>query len=278
MLHLGLIGYPIAHSLSPWIHSKLIKDQQMEGTYELFEIDPDKFDTEIVKLKAKDLDGFNVTVPYKERIIEYLDDIDDAAQFLGAVNTVKVIDGQWIGYNTDGVGYVTSIENRYPDTLKETSKVLILGSGGAARGIYYSFLQKGLRRVDLANRTVAKADHIIRELEGEDFSQPLSIEEAEYNIDKYDIVVQTSSVGMSPNDHQSIVSLSRNVRGSLFSDIVYRPKMTVFLTQAQSMGADLHFGYEMLLHQAIYSFKIWTGTNPDTDNIMKDFERKLEGE
>ncbi|GGF07419.1 shikimate dehydrogenase (NADP(+)) [Halobacillus andaensis] len=278
MLRLGLIGYPIAHSLSPWIHTRLMKDQQMEGTYELFEIDPENFKTEIVELKAKNLDGFNVTVPYKERIIEYLDDIDEAARFLGAVNTVKVKDGKWIGYNTDGIGYVTSIENRYPDTLKETSKVLILGSGGAARGIYYSFLQRGVRRVDVANRTVAKADQMISELKGGDFSQPLSIEEAEHNIDNYDIVVQTSSVGMSPNDQQSIVSVSRNLRGALFSDIVYRPKMTVFLTQAQSMGADLHFGYEMLLHQAIYAFKIWTGTNPETENIMKDFERKLEGE
>ncbi|WP_431798756.1 shikimate dehydrogenase [Halobacillus andaensis] len=278
MLRFGLIGFPIAHSLSPWIHNRLLEDQQLNGSYELFEIEPADFNKEILNLKKKELDGFNVTVPYKERIIEYLDEIDEAARFLGAVNTVKVKDGKWIGYNTDGVGYVTSIADRYPEHLKELSEVLILGSGGAARGIYYALLQKGISRVDIANRTVAKAEHIIDDLNGREKSSPLSIEEAERKLDKYDIVVQTSSVGMSPNDQQSIVKVDKKLDGALFSDIVYRPKLTMFLKQAQELGADLHFGYEMLFHQAVYAFKIWTNTSPETKKILIDFERKLEGE
>ncbi|MCP3025608.1 shikimate dehydrogenase [Halobacillus sp. A5] len=278
MLRLGLIGYPIAHSLSPWIHERLLNDQQLDGSYELFEIDPGHFDEQIIELKEQKLDGFNVTVPYKERIMDYLDDIDEGARFLGAVNTVKAENGKWVGYNTDGIGYVASIEDRFPQYLKDTSKVLILGSGGAARGIYYAFLRNQISKVDLANRTVAKAEKIIEELNGENFSTPLSTEQAESQIDQYDLVVQTTSVGMSPNDQQSIVKLKPELKGAIFSDIVYRPKMTKFLQEAKQHGANIHFGYEMLLHQAVYAFRIWTNTNPETKKIMNDFESKLEGE
>ncbi|MFC7060705.1 shikimate dehydrogenase [Halobacillus seohaensis] len=278
MFKLGLIGYPIAHSLSPWIHNRLLEEQGLKGDYQLFEIEPDQFDIRIKKLKEYDLDGFNVTVPYKERILNYLDEIDEAAEFLGAVNTVKVENGKWVGYNTDGIGYLTSLINRYPNVLKNAGKVLILGSGGAARGIYYTLLQKGVNQVDISNRTVQKAEQIIKELDGGSFSTPLTIEEAEQNIGQYDVVVQTSSVGMSPEKDQSIIDFKHIKAGALFSDIVYRPMYTAFLEKADSLGANLHFGHEMLLHQAIYAFEIWTNSEPDASNIMTAFEGKLKGE
>src|SRR5690625_2492178 len=103
MYRLGLIGYPIQHSLSPWIHNHFLKRAQLQGTYELIEISPhDSFEHAIQQLKKRDLDGFNITVPYKQHIIPYLDEVDPAAKRVGAVNTVLLKDDKWIGYNTDG--------------------------------------------------------------------------------------------------------------------------------------------------------------------------------
>ncbi|MCP3030385.1 shikimate dehydrogenase [Halobacillus sp. A1] len=278
MMKLGLIGYPIGHSLSPWIHNQLLESQNLEGSYQLYEIEPDKFEENIKSLKKENLDGFNVTVPYKEQIIPFLDEMDQAAEFLGAVNTVKVEDGKWVGYNTDGIGYFSSVTSRFENTLKDTSKVLILGSGGAARGIYHAFLQKGVRQVDIANRTVQKAEQIIKELNGEEFSEPLTIQEAGDRISEYEVVIQTTSVGMSPNENQSIIDFDDIKENALFSDIVYRPMNTKFLKRADELGAFLHYGHEMLLHQAIYAFKIWTGREPEASELIEKFENVLKGE
>src|SRR5690625_3525257 len=106
----GLIGYPIEHSLSPWIHEQFLKRTNLKGTYSIFEIETTRsFSEEMKKLKKKQLDGFNVTVPYKEKIINYLDEIDEQAERIGAVNTVLCKNNKWIGYNTDGIGYVRSL-------------------------------------------------------------------------------------------------------------------------------------------------------------------------
>nr|WP_173916075.1 shikimate dehydrogenase [Halobacillus sp. Marseille-Q1614] len=278
MLQLGLIGYPAAHSLSPWIHHQFMSDQNIEGKYSLYEIPPGEFESKIQKIKHSSLDGFNITVPYKEKIIAYLDEIDDAARFLGAVNTVKVENGKWIGYNTDGIGFYNSVAKRYPEALSSNKKVLLLGSGGAARGIYYALLKQNVSTIDIANRTEEKARKIIEDLDGTRFSKALSISDAEKKIHHYDAVIQTSSVGMSPNDDQSIVKITDIKNGSLFSDIVYRPMKTTFLKQAEALGANLHYGHEMLLYQAAGAFEIWTDAVPDTQEIMIKFENKLRGD
>ncbi|WP_082233767.1 shikimate dehydrogenase [Halobacillus massiliensis] len=278
MLQFGLIGYPAAHSLSPWIHDQFMRDQGIQGTYDIFEIPPEEFDEKIKKLKDSSLDGFNVTVPYKEKIISQLDEIDVAAKFLGAVNTVKVEDGRWIGYNTDGHGFYNSVAIRFPKALGADKKVLLIGSGGAARGIYYALLQREMSVIDIANRTKEKAAKIISELDGGRFSNALSISDAEKALNNYDVVIQTTSVGMSPNEDQSIVKIMEIKADALFSDIVYRPLKTTFLKQAEALDANLHFGHEMLLHQAAGAFTIWTGTTPDTQAIMKKFENKLRGD
>src|SRR5690625_2080200 len=110
----GLIGYPIQHSLSPWIHKQFLKQINAQGTYSIFEIKPEySFAEEMKILKNKHLDGFNVTVPYKEKILHFLDDIDEQAEQIGAVNTVVCKNDQWIGYNTDGVGYVRSLVSKF---------------------------------------------------------------------------------------------------------------------------------------------------------------------
>lgn len=107
---IGLIGYPIKHSLSPWIHQQFLQQENLQGDYSIIEIHPESnFDEEMKKLREKRLHGFNITVPYKEKILNYLDEIDEQAEQIGAVNTVLCKNGKWIGYNTDGVGYIRSL-------------------------------------------------------------------------------------------------------------------------------------------------------------------------
>ncbi|MBA2173523.1 shikimate dehydrogenase [Halobacillus locisalis] len=276
-MKLGLVGYPVGHSLSPWIHERLMEQQNVSGTYELFETSPESFDSYIETLKKEGLDGFNVTVPYKETIIPHLTDLDDSARVLGAVNTVKQTERGWIGYNTDGIGFVDSIKNRFPERLHNEAQILMLGSGGAARGIYHALIQSGVARVDVANRTPAKAEALLEMNDTMVKSKALDLQEAEEDLARYDVVIQTTSVGMSPNHNQAIISLKRLKPGAVVSDIVYRPMETAFLIDAKAQGASLHYGHEMLLQQAVYAFKIWTGTNPDAFKLLDEFESKLKG-
>ncbi|MCA0982677.1 shikimate dehydrogenase [Halobacillus yeomjeoni] len=276
MLKLGLIGYPIQHSLSPWIHEQLMAQQNVKGSYELFEIQPENFNQEIKSLKNSRLDGFNVTVPYKEKIIPYLDEIDESARALGAVNTVKCKGDQWIGYNTDGLGFVDSLIHRYPESTKYGNKALILGSGGAARGIYHALADTSLQRVDLANRTIERAEEIIQDRPVTIQSNALDLHQASERMVDYDLIIQTTTVGMSP-DTNVVVPIKDLKEGAVVCDIVYRPIKTKFLKTAQKHGASLHFGHEMLLQQAVYAFKIWTQTKPEAEPLLSKFEEKLKG-
>ncbi|WP_079479594.1 shikimate dehydrogenase [Halobacillus salinus] len=277
MLKLGLIGHPVGHSMSPWIHHALMAQQGLEGSYELFDLAPEAFEESIEELLKQPMDGFNVTVPYKEKIIPHLDRLDSSAVALGAVNTVKRTHDGWVGFNTDGTGFVHSLSNRYPEVIQPGTRILLLGSGGAARGIYFALLNSEVEQVDIANRTVARAEAIINENKTEVRSRAFDLEGAERHLAEYDVVIQTTTVGMSPNDGQTIISLTQLQEGTIVSDIVYRPMETTFLTEAKAKGAKLHFGHEMLLQQAVYAFQIWTDTNPDASALMDTFERKLKG-
>ncbi|WLR46199.1 shikimate dehydrogenase [Halobacillus litoralis] len=277
MYKLGLIGHPIGHSMSPWIHEKLMEQQGIEGKYELLEIQPDEFGEKVNLLKGKGLDGFNVTVPYKEKIIPYLDGLDESARHLGAVNTVHHTDQGWIGYNTDGRGFVHSLKNRFPDIFHKDAKALLLGSGGAARGIFEALTRTEMSRVDIANRTIKRAEDLIQDIPSKGYAGALTLEQAKNTLMDYDLIVQTTTVGMNPDHDQMIVSLDHLTKGTVVSDIVYRPMKTKFLNEAEKRGARLHFGHEMLLQQAVYAFQIWTNTEPESSLLLTEFEQKLKG-
>nr|WP_232324905.1 shikimate dehydrogenase [Halobacillus mangrovi] len=277
MLKLGLIGHPVGHSMSPWIHGKLLDQQNLQGSYELFDLEPEEFDQQIQSPEIKKLDGFNVTVPFKEKIIPYLAGLDETAKEMGAVNTVKNTSEGWIGYNTDGTGFADSLTNDYPDSLKGNTRILLLGSGGASRGIFHALAKKEVAAIDIANRTTQRAIDIIQEGSQKIKSTVLTLDEASEHLSKYDVVIQTTTVGMSPNDDQLIIPVDHLTKGTIVSDIVYRPMKTRFLQEAKKRGARLHFGHQMLLQQAVYSFKIWTETEPDASALLEEFEKKLKG-
>ncbi|WP_085991844.1 shikimate dehydrogenase [Oceanobacillus senegalensis] len=274
-----LIGYPIEHSLSPWIHEQFLRKTNIQGSYTINEIPTDApFAESIEKMKKEKVNGFNVTVPYKQKIIPLLDEMDRNAKNIGAVNTVLIKDGKLIGYNTDGKGYVRSLENKIPNLVNEKSKrILILGAGGAARGIYYGLSDAGYQHIDIANRTKEKAEEIASIKQTSTETQIITLKEAERNLSEYDVIIQTTSVGMKPEVDNSVVSLQRLKPETIVSDIVYQPIKTTFLKQAKQKGSTIHFGHTMLLYQAKLAYEIWTEIDVQIDNMDEELQLILEG-
>ncbi|AXI09523.1 shikimate dehydrogenase [Oceanobacillus zhaokaii] len=274
-----LIGFPIKHSISPWIHEQFFKRSKLQGTYIKNEIDLEAdFAERIMNMKAKEIDGFNITVPYKQKIIPFLDELDVIAQKMGAVNTVVNRNGIWKGYNTDGRGYLRSLESKFSNFGHDKSiRILILGAGGAARGIFCAFTEERFMHIDIANRTMASAEDIAMLATDDTTTKILSLEEAEQSINQYDLIIQTTSVGMKPRTDQSIISLEGLNKPVIVSDIVYQPLKTNFLMQAEAACAQIHFGHTMLLYQAQLAFEIWTGQRVSTENMDEELQLILEG-
>src|SRR5690625_2285182 len=279
MYRLGLIAYLIKHSLSPWIHESFLASTNVKGSYSIIAIDPaTSFSKSMQLLKERNLNGFNVTVPFKQSIIPFLDEVDQEAKRIGAVNTVVNKNGNWIGYNTDGKGYVRSLMDKFPglESEKEQS-VLMIGAGGAARGIYYALLTEGFTNIDIANRTLSSAQELTEFKPPSANTKIKTLEDAEAMLSDYDVVIQTTSVGMKPYEGTTVISLDKLKPSCIVSDIVYQPIKTRFLTEAESKGALLHFGHTMLLYQAQLAFEIWTNKNIELMELDTALRLQLEG-
>ncbi|GAB4073374.1 shikimate dehydrogenase [Barrientosiimonas marina] len=276
---LGLIGYPIEHSMSPWLHRQFLQKSDLPGEYSLIELASEQLLAEkLQQIKHVPFDGFNVTVPYKQEIIPYLDQLDAHARAVGAVNTVVQENGQWVGYNTDGLGYTASLKQHYPAIFqKQTSRVLLIGAGGAARGIFDGLVTAGLTRIDIANRTHSRAEPIAELGDDNVHSVILTLQEAEQQLHYYDLIIQTTNVGMKPNDKTLILSLDNLREDTIVSDIVYQPIETAFLRQAKQKGAAILHGHTMLFYQALYAFELWTSEKVKTETMEQTLKTVLEG-
>ncbi|WP_440895911.1 shikimate dehydrogenase [Amphibacillus sp. Q70] len=257
-MELGLIGYPIGHSKSPWIHQQFFDQTGIKGSYQLIEIEPSQFEQKIKQLKRSELAGFNVTIPYKEKIIPYLDEISCDAEQIGAVNTVVCRNQRWHGYNTDGMGLVTALKNSFPTLFTGGKAALILGAGGASRGIYYALANENLAAISIANRTISRAKDLLALNQTQVRGNALSFKEAEENLFQFDLIIQTTSVGMTPEFDQQVIDLSQLKKGTVVSDIVYQPFWTALLKDAERRGGFVHHGHEMLLYQAKLAFELWS--------------------
>lgn len=276
-MKLGLLGFPVKHSLSPWIHGQFLDKSGREGTYQLFETRPEELSARVKNWRAENIDGFNITIPYKQKIIPYLDKIDKEAENIGAVNTVANQNGIWTGYNTDGRGYYRSLTHSFPAVQPGTSTVLIIGAGGGARGIYHVLVSEGFARVDLTNRTEEKAVELLHSNKSNTPSAVLTLGQAEERLGEYDIIIQTTSVGMEPSEDQIPLSVKNIKPEAIASDIVYKPLNTRFLQEAAERGANIHHGHAMLLYQAQYAYEIWTGDKVPLDSILEQLEYRLRG-
>jgi shikimate dehydrogenase len=259
---LGLIGYPVAHSLSPRIHRAALHALRLDGDYTALSVSPDRLRQTLHSLVADGYCGLNVTIPHKLAVMPLTDDLSDDARAIGAVNTIVVDNGRLSGHNTDAVGFLRGLEEARFNPRART--VLVLGAGGAARAGVYT-LQRAGARVTVWNRTEPRAADLARE-----FGVLAAGGPAAELAGAWDLIVNTTSVGMSPHSEATPVRLSADgLRARCVYDLVYNPRETVLLGHARALGAQVIGGLAMLVYQAAEAFRLWTGREPPLDVMMQ---------
>ncbi|MCK6204885.1 shikimate dehydrogenase [Bacillus infantis] len=272
----AVIGDPIGHSMSPAMHNDLFGIYGLDAFYVPLKVRREDLGDAVKGLRAIGVAGFNVTVPHKTEIMPFLDEIDQLAEAIGAVNTVLNKDGKLIGYNTDGEGYVRGLASEVPDFSRK--KILIAGAGGAAKAIYYTLAQKGVQAIDICNRTAAKAEALADKCPFPVRTDALGFQQAEEKLAEYDIIIQTTPIGMLPDVNALPFGLYNLKAGAFVSDIIYNPLETKFLREAKNKGASIQNGLKMFVCQGALAFERWTGTFPDTDRMEAGVITQLGGQ
>jgi len=250
----AVIGDPIDHSLSPTIHNAAYRELEMECTYIGYRVAKGELATGIESLKKIKIAGFNVTIPHKIEMMKYLDNLDENCKKIGAVNTVLNDDGILRGFNTDMDGFLEPIKRK--EIPIKNSKILMLGSGGAARAIAAGFQKENASEITIVNRTKTNGDELA------EFSKKNGLNSSSKTIDemnelnsKYDFVINASSLGLK--GEKNIIPDRLFDEQTTVYDIIYKPIKTDLIETAKGKKSKIIFGYEMLLGQAIRSFEIW---------------------
>lgn len=272
----GVIGNPIGHSLSPAMHEAAFKELNIDGTYVAFEVEEDQLKQAIDGVRGLGIRGLNVTIPHKVEVMKYLDEIDPIAERIGAVNTIVHKDHRLIGYNTDGEGYLQALLPIIAKPLKEM-RVLILGAGGAAKGVAISLALHGVKELCISNRTVSKADALAKECSAITHSSSMPITFAQARLTEFDLIINTTSIGMTPNVEQMPLSLEMIAPGVIVSDLIYTPSKTRWLKDAKSRGAIVQNGLEMFINQGALAFEKWTGKNAPREVMKRKVKEILGG-
>jgi shikimate dehydrogenase len=270
----ALFGCPVHHSLSPFMHNDAFQRMNIAAHYHAFHVEPEHLKDAVAGVRALGIAGLNVTIPHKTAVMPLLDEVDAKARRIGAVNTIVNENGRLIGYNTDGPGYVRALEEETNVDIQE-KRILLIGAGGAARGIYFSLIDHGAKQIDICNRTVSKAKQLIEEGGAAVSSAVYSLNEAEQRLGEYDIVINTTSVGMYPNVEEVPLSLANLKEGTIVSDIIYNPLETKWLKEARERNAIVQNGVGMFIYQGALAFEKWTGIFPDVERMKKIVTEQL---
>jgi len=272
----GLLGHPVGHSMSPLMHNDAFVALGIDNYYQAFDVAPERLEKAVVGMKALGISGFNVTIPHKVAIMEFLDEIDGEAKTIGAVNTVVNENGRFVGYNTDGQGYLDALLEDISEETLHQANVLIIGAGGAARAIVTVLSRFGTKRLVICNRTVEKAEVLAKECSQKTEISTMTIADAEAALEQFDVIVNTTSVGMSPNIDAKPISLEKLKEDALVSDLIYNPLETALLKEAKQRGGKTQNGVGMFVGQGALAFKKWTGVEPNRLR-MKDIVIKQLG-
>ena len=255
-----VIGNPIGHSLSPKLHNYWIKENNLDAIYEKKQINEIDIKDIINKVKNNEINGVNVTLPFKKSVISFLDELGDFAKKTYSVNTIYKNNNKIVGENTDVVGFKNAIEHsKY--TVKG-KKIFILGAGGVTSSIIHALNQMGASTIMLSNRTKEKAESLKKiypNLELVNWG----------NIKNFDMIINTTSLGLKKNDKIDI-NHDEIGNGKFFYDLIYNPKKTNFLLEAQKRGNKIENGKMMFIYQAQASFKMWTCISPQiNEKVIK---------
>ncbi len=269
---LGIIGYPIGHSISPIFQQAALDALGIDATYEKWEVTPEGVGDFVNGLRAPDSWGINITLPHKQAVIPLLDEVDEWATAAGAVNTIVNHDGRLTGHNTDGPGFLRAllVETGYDP---KGTRALILGAGGAARGILLALARGGVDSLVIANRTIERAETLAK-LAVENGVKSEAIPIAGNVLIKAaasaDLIVNCTSVGMShgPDEQGTPLTAAQIPASAIVNDVVYTPLETPLLREAAAAGATALGGLHMLVYQGVLSFQMWTGQDAPADVML----------
>ncbi len=272
----GVIGNPINHSLSPIIHNFYLEKYNIKGNYDKYLINIDSYQEQIINLiDSQELSGFNITIPFKEKIINICDHLSSSARDIGAVNTVKILDnGKIFGHNSDAFGFLNNLWRSFSHYNFYDSCNLIIGAGGASRAILYAIINEKPKHIFIANRSHENAKKLIDDFQNLANKNNVILEYIDFKdinsiYPKLDLMVNTSSMGMK-NQEPLNIDLSNINHNCIIYDIVYNPLFTNLILQAKKHNLKFVTGIGMLIYQALIGFELWFGKQPEYDQDLEN--------
>ena len=258
-----VIGNPINHSFSPKLHNYWFKENKIDAVYEKIKIDENDLETIFNRFKQKQINGINVTVPFKKTVIPYLDKLSLEAELTQSVNTIILDNDNLVGHNTDITGFIKAIKNLNFNI--KGKKIFILGAGGVVPSIIFALNKMNVSKITISNRTKKKAEDLK--------SQFHNLEILDWgDINDFDVIINATSLGL--NEESIDLDLSKFVNNKLFYDVIYNPAETNFLKEGKKLGNKTENGKLMFIYQAFEAFKLWHGIEPkinsDTLEILNN--------
>ena len=251
-----ILGNPLSHSLSPKLHNYWIKQNNLEGVYEAKETNEESIKEVISDIKKGEIEGMNVTVPFKKTVIPYLDQLSIESKNTQSVNTIYLNNNKTIGHNTDIEGFERSIKETKLDI--KNKKVLILGAGGVAPSIIFALYKMKVSEIMITNRTKSKAEDLkglFKNLKIVDWGK----------VPEFDIIINATSVGLKKGDEINL-DFSKIGKNKFFYDLIYNPNETNFLKIGKNLGSRTENGKLMFVYQALAAFNVWHGIQPEINN------------
>jgi shikimate dehydrogenase len=277
----GLIGYPLGHSISPKMHNTAFKFLDLNYEYLLYEVNPKDLERALNGFRATHIAGFNVTIPFKEKVVEYLDEITKLARLIGAVNTVENQDGKLVGYNTDGPGFIESLKEDVNFDPKGKISV-VLGAGGAGKAVSLMLAHEGAKEITISDIDEKKAKDLSLYLNAHFGTKTASVapnsQDLQIKIEKADLLVNTTPIGMHPNVDAS--PLDKNIEFHprlIVYDLVYNPSKTKLMKEAEKAGAKAVTGLGMLVRQGALAFSIFTDKDAPIKVMWQAAKEALKG-
>ncbi len=290
--YVGLIGYPLKHSISPYFQQAALDYYQLDIRYQAWETEPDRLPDVVKGLRDPDKVGANVTTPYKQAVVGLLDEVDDLAKLIGAVNTIVKRGGRLIGFNTDAYGFCEALEKEghFDPAAK---RVVVLGAGGVARAATFVLAQERIASLAITDGIFERAAALARNLQSYARSGSVSWKGQAPEIRAFpwadvsspttfancDLIVHCTTMGMkdSPQEGQSALKPEVIPRNILVYDVVYNPRLTPLLRLAQQAGANTLDGLPMLVYQGAASFELWTDKEAPVEIMLNRAEEMLTG-
>jgi shikimate dehydrogenase len=275
---LGLIGYPLGHSLSPKIHTAALQACGLEGNYSLFPIHPDDkkgLHNLLAQVRSGEIHGLNVTIPHKQNVIEFMDELTPTAKAIGAVNTIYMRADKLIGDNTDAPGFLSDLKRVSNSSFSTPHSALVLGAGGSARAVIYALVNDDWN-VTIAARRLEQAKQLAQSFPNYQHLHRTHVQVLLItNLDDlqpstFDLIVNTTPLGMTPNIETS--PLPENIilsKNTFVYDLVYNPRETKLVRDARAQGLNASTGLGMLIEQATLAFGKWTGHNPPHEVLFE---------